>query len=114
MVRSHTRFLPRRLAPLGAVVLLPFAVACGPKKPSVAIVPPAPPGAAIEATQLPPVSTADPVLSLIDASNGHFLAGQRELGLGHFDGAKLEFDRAVNVLLESPYGARTEPRIRDH
>ena len=27
---------------------------------------------------------------------------------------KQEFDRAVNVLLESPYGGRTEPRIREH
>ena len=29
-------------------------------------------------------------------------------------GARLEFDQAVDVLLESPYGGRTEPRIREH
>src|SRR5262249_44409801 len=44
----------------------------------------------------------------------HFEAGQRELEQGHVEAAKLEFNRAVDVLLESPYGARTEPRIREH
>ena len=29
-------------------------------------------------------------------------------------GARSEFDQAVDVLLESPYGGRTEPRIREH
>ena len=33
---------------------------------------------------------------------------------GHVEAAKQEFDRAVDVLLESPYGGRTEPRIREH
>ena len=56
----------------------------------------------------------DPVLTLIATSDRHFKAGQKELEQGHFEAAKLEFDRAVDVLLESPYGARTEPRIRDH
>jgi len=54
------------------------------------------------------------VLTLIDDSNPHFQAGQRELSLGHPAAAKEEFDRSVNVLLESPYGGRTEPRIREH
>src|SRR5207237_1494890 len=56
----------------------------------------------------------DPVLGLIAASDGHFKAGQQALEQGHFDAAKLEFDRAVDILLESPYGARTEPRLREH
>ncbi len=56
----------------------------------------------------------DPVVSLIDRSDRHFKAGQTELEQGHFEAAQLEFNRAVNVLLESPYGARTEPRIREH
>jgi membrane-bound lytic murein transglycosylase D len=56
----------------------------------------------------------DPVLTLITASEGHFKAGQTELGLGRFEAARQEFNRAVDVLLESPYGARTEPRIREH
>ena len=39
---------------------------------------------------------------------------RRELELGHADAAKQEFDRALNLLMESPYGGRTEPRIREH
>jgi len=56
----------------------------------------------------------DPVLDLIAESERHFKAGQNELERGHAEAAKQEFDRAVDVLLESPYGARTEPRIREH
>jgi membrane-bound lytic murein transglycosylase D len=55
----------------------------------------------------------DPVLALIAGSEHHFSLGQRELNLGHPDAAKLEFNRAIDVLLESPYGGRTEPRIRE-
>jgi membrane-bound lytic murein transglycosylase D len=56
----------------------------------------------------------DPVLTLIALSERHFEAGQKELGLGHVEAARQEFNRAVDILLESPYGARTEPRIREH
>ncbi len=51
---------------------------------------------------------------LIAASDRAFKAGQKELEQGHFEAAKQEFNRAVDVLLESPYGARTEPRLREH
>ena len=102
-------FLRRRLA----LAVLPFVAACGAKTRTVEVVP-SPASVALEAMQLPPVPATDPVLALIDTSNAHFLAGQRELEQGHFDAAKVEFDRAVNVLLESPYGARREPRIREH
>src|SRR5437764_8921742 len=56
----------------------------------------------------------DPVLTLIANSEQHFKAGQNELEQGHVDAAKVEFNRAVDVLLESTYGGRTEPRIREH
>src|SRR6266516_2421461 len=56
----------------------------------------------------------DPVLTLIAASDRHFRAGQKEREQGHVDAAKQEFNRAVDVLLESAYGGRTEPRIREH
>ena len=61
-----------------------------------------------------PAAPADPVLDLISESNRHFQAGQKELQDGHLETAKAEFNRALDVLLESPYGARTEPRIREH
>jgi membrane-bound lytic murein transglycosylase D len=72
----------------------------------------------VEADQGPmlplPAPVEDPVLTLIAASDDHFKAGQKEIEQGHFEAAKQEFNRAVDVLLESPYGARTEPRIREH
>jgi len=61
-----------------------------------------------------PTAPVDPVLDLISESNRHFQAGQKELQDGHLETAKAEFNRALDVLLESPYGARTEPRIREH
>jgi membrane-bound lytic murein transglycosylase D len=61
-----------------------------------------------------PVRQADPATELIAVSTLSFEAGQRELELGHLDSAKANFNRALEVLLESPFGGRTEPRIRDH
>jgi membrane-bound lytic murein transglycosylase D len=72
-----------------------------PVKPTTPPPPPAPP---------PP----DPITTLIATSQNHFEAGQRELKMGHMDRARAEFDRAVNVLLESSYGARTDARLREH
>ena len=61
-----------------------------------------------------PAPPADPVTTLITTSRTHFDAGERELKLGHLERARAEFDRAVDVLLESPYGARTDARLREH
>src|SRR5215207_7095061 len=52
----------------------------------------------------------DPVVDLIALSTRYFENGQRELQTGHLESAKTEFNRSLEVLLESPYGARTEPR----
>ena len=65
-------------------------------------------------TALPAPPTSDPVVDLIAVSTRHFEAGQKELQDGHLETAKSEFNRALDVLLESPFGARTEPRIREH
>jgi membrane-bound lytic murein transglycosylase D len=112
MVQSYFQLRRRWIRHL-VVVFLPFAVACGSshKSNSVKATPEARP---VEAPAVQPAPVQDPVLTLISASNGHFQAGQRELEQGHLDAAKLEFDRAIDMLLESPYGARTEPRIREH
>ena len=59
----------------------------------------------------PPV---DPVASLMQTSQRHFENGERELKAGHLEKARQEFDLAVEVLLESPYGARTDARMREH
>jgi membrane-bound lytic murein transglycosylase D len=63
---------------------------------------------------LPVAPPADPVLDLIAVSTRHFETGQKELQDGHLETATTEFNRALDVLLESPFGARTEPRIREH
>jgi membrane-bound lytic murein transglycosylase D len=66
---------------------------------------------------IPPKVTplvADPVLSLIAESQRHFTEGEKELTAGHLEQARKAFDSAVDVLLQSPYGARSEPRIREH
>jgi len=61
-----------------------------------------------------PQLAADPIADLITLSNSHFETGQAELQRGHLDSARSEFNKALDVLLESPYGARSEPRIREH
>src|SRR4051812_35385846 len=60
-----------------------------------------------------PASADDPVVALMASSDRHFKAGQTALEQGHFEAAKHEFNQAIAVLLESSYGARTEPRIRE-
>ena len=80
--------------------------------PASAVVAPAPVASAASAPQ--PNSQYDPVADLIALSTRHFENGQKELQDGHLDSAKMEFNRALEVLLESPYGARSEPRLREH
>ena len=62
---------------------------------------------------IPPTPVEDPVITLIAGAEVHFKQGQRELELGHVDAAKREFNRSIGILIESPYGGRTEPRIRE-
>jgi membrane-bound lytic murein transglycosylase D len=103
------------------VALIPCVTACGSSlRTQGPVVTPTPAAPATVAASVAPTSVTqaapvdDPVLVLISASDRHFKAGQKELEQGHFEAAKQEFNRAVDVLLESPYGARTEPRIREH
>jgi membrane-bound lytic murein transglycosylase D len=97
------------------VALIPFVAACGSSRPQGVVVTPAPPTAITAAPALTPAPpAADPVVTLIAASDRHFKAGQTELEEGHVEAAKQEFNRAIDVLLESPYGGRTEPRVREH
>ena len=95
-----------------AVVGLSFVAACGSNpKPQASAVPlPAP----RVAPQVPVTPQPDPIATLIATSRRHFEAGERELKLGHLDRARVEFDRAVDVMLESPYGARTDARTREY
>ena len=62
--------------------------------------------------QAAPVPAPDPIATLLKTAREHFEAGERELRVGHLEGARAEFDRALDVLLESPYGARSDARLR--
>ena len=103
----------RAWLPLVAAGVVLTTAGCGSNpKPQVSAAPvPAPLGP-------PPVEVAapapDPIASLIQTSQKHFEAGERELKVGHLERARTEFDRAVDVMLESPYGARTDTRMREH
>jgi membrane-bound lytic murein transglycosylase D len=104
----------RKLLPVAAALGVSISIAaCGQRSKTVkvTVTPPAPPPAA---HQPPPVPLADPVGDLIAESQRHFAAGERELQLGHLDQARTLFDLSVDVLLRSPYGARSEVRIRQH
>ena len=97
-----------------AVALLLAVTACG-SAPKIQTAPAAPaPVAAPVPVAHPEPPPPDPVAALIATSQNHFAAGERELKLGHLDRARVEFDRAVDVLLESPYGARSDARMREH
>src|ERR1700750_3252022 len=97
--------------------LIPLVVGCGANhRQHAATTRPSQPVDRIEAAHASqpapsPLPITDPVLDLIAASEHHFEAGQSELSVGHFEGAKREFDKAVSILMESTYGGRTEPRI---
>jgi membrane-bound lytic murein transglycosylase D len=104
------RFWRRRVV----FAILPFAVGCGASHKSQAVKTTPDASRPVVAAPAPQAPIPDPVLTLIAESDAHFQAGQRELTQGHFDAAKVQFDRAVDMLLESSFGARTEPRIREH
>ncbi len=77
----------------------------------------APPPAPVRSTPAPAVAPApptDPITALIAVSQTHFEAGQRELSVGHLDRARQAFNQAIDVLLQSPYGARYDARLREH
>ena len=105
----------RTLLPAAAVIGVSLSIAAcgGAQKPvQVTVTPPAP--VVAEVAPAEPVPAPDPIADLIAESQRHFTAGERELGLGHLEQARTSFDLALEVLLKSPYGARTEGRIRRH
>jgi membrane-bound lytic murein transglycosylase D len=102
------------LPSLAAIGISVLAVSCGSNpKPQVPIAPAPAPKPAVRAPVAPP-APVDPIAALIAVSQKHFETGERELKNGHLERARTEFDRAVDVLLESPYGARTDARMREH
>src|SRR5690606_20322719 len=121
MLRSGVFFetpMRRTVGLPGAVLLVVAAAACsGNPRPQVAAAPPvdnAPPPAAEAAAPQAPQVPVDPVAELIAESDRLFTLGKHELELGHLTQAREAFDRAVDVLLEAPGGARQDERLRVH
>lgn len=71
-------------------------------------------GPVLVATPPSPQLATDPIADLIALSNSNFETGQAELQRGHLESARASFNKALDVLLDSPYGARSEPRLREH
>ncbi len=100
---------------LAAVLLGSLLVGCGgaisrtavATQPPAAKTPPAPPPS-------PPAPAPDPIELLVRASQVRFESGQAQLQAGHLEQAKSEFNAALDVLLESPYGARSNVRLQEH
>ncbi len=111
---TNRAWLPT-VAAAGVICATAFTAACGSSNPKPQLPAPPPPVAAAPAqAPAPQPPPSDPITVLIEASQQRFLAGERELRLGHLEKAREEFDRAVEMLLESPYGARTDARLREH
>ena len=95
---------------LGAILIAGCVSAAGQKP--VVVIPQAP--APVPTQERTPAPEPDPIALLIAESDQHFENGRKELALGHLERAKAEFDRALDALLESPGGARRDPRLREH
>jgi len=95
-----------------ALLLVGAAACSGNSKPQVQPAPSVP--AAVQAPSVVEPPAPDPIATLIESSSTHFEAGEREFKVGHLESARAEFDEAVDVLLKSPYGARTDARLREH
>lgn len=74
---------------------------------------PQPPSATVATPPAAP-PLPDPVATLIAESDRHFATAQQELTLGHLERARSEFDRSLDILLESAGGARADARLREH
>jgi membrane-bound lytic murein transglycosylase D len=105
----------RKVRALGAPaisLLLLAGCASGAGTQAVPVAPQAP--APVAAPRPAPAPEPDPVAALIAASDTHFEAGRKELAVGHLVRARIEFDRALDTLLQSPDGARGNAKLREH
>ena len=100
------------IVPVFGALLLAGCLSATKQKP-LAVVPQAPVEPVVPVAA-PAAETPDPISILIAESDRHFENGRKELTLGHLEGARTEFDRALDALLETPEGARADARLREH
>lgn len=102
----------RAWLPSAAVIGLAGSVAaCGSSRPKPQAPQPLP---AVQAPPPSPAAPVDPIAALIASSQQHYDTGATELKAGHLERARAEFDKALDILLESPFGARSDARLRTH
>ena len=110
--------MPRVCRPAYICVSLLVVAGCASRSTTTAVAPVAPPPAAAAPAPLPPRPAAapavDPIEALIAESNRHFDVGQREMQAGHLEAARLEFNRALELVMQWSTGPRSDPRLRDH
>ena len=99
------------VVPVAGALLLAGCLSGSGQQP-IAVAPQAP--VPVAPAPIAPVVVADPIADLIAESDRHFEIGRKELALGHLEGARAEFDRALDTLLETSEGARSNPRLREH
>jgi len=105
------RRLNRPLVPVVGALLIAGCVST-PRATTVKVAPEAQAPVAPAAPAQEPIP--DPVATLIATSDSHFEEGRKELAVGHLERAKAEFNLALDTLLESPEGARSNARLREH
>jgi membrane-bound lytic murein transglycosylase D len=81
---------------------------------AVAHVTPEQPVVAVQSAAPVVLAPVDPIAQLLLSADKHFEAGRHELSLGHLSTAKSEFNKALEVLLESPQGAKSDGRVGEH
>lgn len=71
-----------------------------------------------EAPQRPPLflfaagGFPDPVEQVLDEAEAAFRRGEKHYEAGHLESAREDFDRAIDLLLTSPFDLRKDPRLR--
>lgn len=98
----------------GVCLIAMFAAGCATNQKWATAPQPAPAPVVEQSPAPPPAPKSDPIADLIAQSDQYFETGRKELEAGHLETAKTAFDRSLEVLLEWPGGARSEPRIREH
>src|SRR5690242_18228296 len=86
--------------------------AAAPRLQAAAAPPPAADIKPAPAPQVAPEPQPDPVAELISRVEMEYQAGQDNYRAGHLEAAKQNFDRAFNLLLESPLDIRSDQRLQ--
>jgi membrane-bound lytic murein transglycosylase D len=102
----------RTLIVVIAIATLASACASGGAKVATTV-----PQAPAPDTTAPVVTAAaqpDPIDALLAAADRRFEEGRKELSVGHLSRARTAFNESLEIILQSPQGARDNVRVREH